>query len=215
MSPARPRHASKQTDARDRCPSDAPARSGRPSDLVEDERGRVWLLRPRPGRAAFAAVEADAAERMLRHGLDDWAFGFGRGKRTLGTTRVRAGAATGTIRISRHLVTDGTPDMLRDTLLHEIAHAVAYVRHGRAAMNHGPLWRAVARELGARPEATCRAGPLVPAPHVLVCGRCGAEVGLYRRPKHPAEAYRHKGCGGRFRLGAGPDRPRATPQEGD
>jgi len=158
---------------------------------------------------------------MLRHGLDDWAFGFGRGKRTLGTTRVRSGAATGTIRISRHLVTDGTPDMLRDTLLHEIAHAVAYVRHGRAAMNHGPLWRAVAREwravareLGARPEATCRAGPLVPAPHVLVCGRCGAEVGLYRRPKHPAEAYRHKGCGGRFRLGAGPDGPRATPQEG-
>lgn len=194
-----------QGGPRDRRPPDEATRGHRAPDLVEDERGRVWLLRPCPARAAFAAVEADAVEAMLRHGLHDWAFGFGRGKRTLGTTRVRAGAVTGTIRISRHLVTDGTAEMLRDTLLHEIAHAVAYVRHGRAAMNHGPLWRAVAREIGARPEATCRAGPLVPAPHVLVCGRCGAEVGLYRRPKHPAAAYRHKGCGGRFRSRAGTD----------
>jgi len=215
MSHGRPRHAATQAGAHARRPPDEAARARRASDLVEDERGRVWLLRPRPARAVFAAVESDAAERMLRHGLDGWAFGFGRGKRTLGTTRVRAGAATGTIRVSRHLVTDGTPDMLRDTLLHEIAHAVAYVRHGRAAMNHGALWRAVARELGARPEATCRAGPLVPAPHVLVCGRCGAEVGLYRRPKHPAEAYRHKGCGGRFRLGAGNDGSRGATREGD
>lgn len=214
MSHGHPRPAPTQSGPRDRCPPDEAARGRRAPDLVEDERGRVWLIRPRPTPAAFAAVEGDAAEGMLRHGLDDWAFGFGRGKRTLGTTRVRAGAATGTIRISRHLVTDGTAEMLRDTLLHEIAHAVAYVRHGRAAMNHGPLWRAVAREIGARPEATCRAGPLVPAPHVLVCGRCGAEVGLYRRPKHPAEAYRHKGCGGRFRLGAGQEESRGATQEG-
>lgn len=183
-------------------PPDEVLRSRRAPETVEDPRGRVWLLRPRPGGAAFATVEREAAESMLAHGLHDWAFGFGRGKRTLGTTRVRAGASTGVVRVSRHLVTAGTPAMLRDTLLHELAHALAYQRHGRRAMNHGPLWRAVAREVGAEPRATCRGGPLVPAPHVLVCRRCGAQVGLYRRPKHPAAAYRHKGCGGRFRLDA-------------
>lgn len=215
MSHARSRPAPTLRGFRAERPPDEVTRARRAPDVVEDERGKVWLLRPRPTPAAFADIEADAAERMLRHGLGDWAFGFGRGKRTLGTTRVRSGATTGTIRISRHLVTDGTPEMVRDTLLHEIAHAVAYVRHGRAAMNHGPLWRAVAREIGARPEATCRAGPLVPAPHVLVCGRCGAEVGLYRRPKHPAAAYRHKGCGGRFSLSAGRDGRRTATQGSD
>lgn len=176
-------------------------RARRPADRTEDARGRIWLLRPRPDGPRFARIEADAAERMLGQGLHEWAFGFGRGKRTLGSTRVERGARTGVVRISRYLVEADLPEVLHDTLLHEIAHAVAYQRYGRAAMNHGPAWKAVARELGAEPRATCRAGPLAPAPHVLVCTRCGAEVGLYRAPRYAPSHYRHKGCGGRFRAG--------------
>lgn len=170
--------------------------------LHRDDRGTVWLLRPRPKGDVFARVEHDAAARMLDHGLTGWAFGFGRGKRTLGTTRVKAGAATGTIRLSRYLVTGGSEAMLRETLLHEIAHAVAFVRHGRRALNHGPLWRRVAREVGASPRATCGGPPVAPPRHVLVCLRCGERIGLYRRPKHPVAAYRHRGCGGTFRADA-------------
>ena len=113
--------------------------------------------------------------------------------------RVAVGARVGTVRLSRHLLTAGTDAQIEDTLRHEIAHAVAYVRHGRKALGHGPLWRAVAREVEAAPRATCREGLDLPAPHQLVCERCGATVGLYRRPKHAASAYRHKGCGGTFR----------------
>lgn len=175
--------------------------SRRPPVRFDGERGAIWLLRPRPAGAAFAAFERRAASTMLDHGLSGWAFGFGRGKRTLGTTRVVAGASHGTVRISRHLIALGPEATIQDTLLHEIAHAVAYQRHGRAAMNHGPLWRAVAREVGAQPRATCRGDvALPPAPYRLICARCGTEVGLYRRPKHAADRYRHRGCGGRFRL---------------
>ncbi|MEX2501151.1 MAG: SprT-like domain-containing protein [Trueperaceae bacterium] len=212
--------------------------------LHERSQGRIWLVRPRPTGPAFAAWELHAAEVMLAHGLHDWAFGFGRGKRTLGTTRVRAGARHGTVRLSRHLieavgldapgrrtaatetedvpadgpmraptgegtgaVTDAVTDaVIEDTLLHEVAHAVAFLRHGRAAMNHGPLWRRVAREVGAAPRATCAAGPIAPAPWIMICQRCNHEVPLYRRPKHPPSAYRHKGCGGAMRLQPGPSR---------
>ena len=173
--------------------------SRRPPERFDGVGGAIWLLRPRPSGTAFATFELRAAHAMLAHGLDGWAFGFGRGKRTLGTTRVEAGASVGTVRVSRYLLEGGTDAAIEDTLLHEIAHAVAYVRHGRAAMNHGPAWRAVAREVGATPRATCRVGPIHPAPHRLVCRRCGAEVGLYRRPKHAPARYRHRGCGGRLR----------------
>lgn len=171
----------------------------RPAERFGAAGRTVWLLRPRPAGDGYAAFERRAAAAMLAHGLDGWAFGFGRGKRTLGTTRVEAGCPVGTLRVSRYLLDAGTEAAITDTLLHEIAHAVAYQRHGRSAMNHGPAWKAVAREVGAAPRATCRTGPVHPAPHRLVCGRCGSEVGLYRRPKHPPERYRHRGCGGRLR----------------
>ena len=177
-------------------------RSRTPADRREDARGRIWLLRPRPGGESFTRVEFDASERMLEHGLHDWAFGFGRGKRTLGTTRVRHGERTGAIRISRHLVEANLPEVLRDTILHEIAHALAYRRFGRAAMNHGPAWRAIALEVGAEPRATCQVGPLTPAPYTLECTACGAQVGLYRKPRYAPSRYRHKGCGGTFRRAA-------------
>ena len=128
---------------------------------------------------------------MLRHGLAEWTFGYGYGRRTLGSTRIAGGADRGVIRISRHLLTDDRDGRLEDTLLHEVAHAVAFERHGRTAMNHGPLWRAVAAALGGP--------PLLPAPYRLVCRRCGASIGLYRRPKHAPHRYRHARCGGRLR----------------
>lgn len=184
-------------------PPDDLRRSARPPRAYRTPAGVVWLLRPRPAGSEFAEVEERSAEAMLRHGLSGWGFGFGRGKRTLGTTRVRPGASTGTVRLSRHLVLSGSEDRVRETLLHEIAHAVAFARHGRRALNHGPLWRAVAREVGAAPRATCSGPPIAPPTHVLVCRRCATRVGLYRRPKHPAAAYRHRGCGGTFELDAG------------
>ena len=42
----------------------------------------------------------------------------------------------------------GSKEQIRDTVLHEIAHAIA----GREA-GHGPLWKVTARRIGATPRA--------------------------------------------------------------
>lgn len=46
-----------------------------------------------------------------------------------------------------------------DTIRHEVAHLVAFVRHGHAAWNHGPLWKRAARQCGARPTARMKLTP--------------------------------------------------------
>ncbi len=52
------------------------------------------------------------------------------------------------IRISRARALDGRNEQVRDTVLHEIAHAIAGPEAG-----HGPLWKATARRIGATPRA--------------------------------------------------------------
>lgn len=57
------------------------------------------------------------------------------------------------IRLSAELVTMNSEDKVRDTLMHEIAHGVSFLRHGRLGTGHGWQWRMVAAELGATPRA--------------------------------------------------------------
>lgn len=165
----------------------------------QDPRGVIQLERPKPSGTAFEEWETIAVEQMLKHGLNGWTFGFSRGKRTLGTMTLPLAAKTGTVRVSRHLITTGDDVRVMDTLLHEIAHAIAYVRHGRASLGHGPLWKKIATEVGATPRATCSGTP-VAAPNVRwECEACGEAVVFYRTPKYPPERYRHRRCGGRLK----------------
>lgn len=101
----------------------------------------------RPGAERLNEVAALARGLMDQHGLADWAFAFNESDRTLGQCRYRERA----IRISRAHALEGKEDDLRDTILHEIAHALAGPQAG-----HGPRWQATARRLGATPMA--RAG---------------------------------------------------------
>jgi hypothetical protein len=52
-----------------------------------------------------------------------------------------------TVELSSPFVEHNPEEVVRDTLLHEVAHALA----GRAA-GHGPLWRAMCLRVGARSE---------------------------------------------------------------
>ncbi|WP_133540984.1 SprT-like domain-containing protein [Microbacterium sp. BK668] len=80
------------------------------------------------------------AEALLATHLDDsWSFAFDNAKRRAGLcdyTRKR-------ISVSRYLAARYDDDTNHQTLLHEVAHALA----GPDAA-HGPRWKAVARELG-------------------------------------------------------------------
>ena len=89
-------------------------------------------------------VAAQARELMDRNGLADWSFGFNGAARKLGVCRYRQQQ----ILLSRKHVVDGTPDQIADTILHEIAHALAGPKAG-----HGPTWKAIARRLGATPKS--------------------------------------------------------------
>lgn len=89
-------------------------------------------------------IAAQARELMDRNGLADWSFGFNGATRKLGVCRYRQKE----ILLSRKHAVDGMPDQVADTILHEIAHALA-----GASAGHGPAWKAVARQLGATPKS--------------------------------------------------------------
>ncbi len=94
--------------------------------------------------ARLAAVAAEARELMDRNGLAAWSFGFVDARKRLGTCRY----GDKSILLSRGHAFAATPDQVTDTILHEIAHALAGPNAG-----HGPAWKAVARRLGATPKS--------------------------------------------------------------
>ena len=89
-------------------------------------------------------VARQARALMDEHGLEAWAFRFSAAESRLGECREREKV----IRLSRRHAVNGDPREVRDTILHEIAHALA-----GAAARHGPAWKAVAKRLGATPKA--------------------------------------------------------------
>jgi hypothetical protein len=77
--------------------------------------------------------------------------------RSLGTISYLETGGRRTVReiaISADLMLRGNEEVLRDTLLHEMAHAEAWLRHGH--QGHGPIWRRVAERVGCVPLALTR-----------------------------------------------------------
>lgn len=87
-------------------------------------------------------------ELMNAHGLQDWKFAFLSPKSVFGRCYFD----------SRAIVLSAPNTALRDvetvrvTILHEIAHALAFLKYGDKARNHGPLWKEVALSLGIEPK---------------------------------------------------------------
>src|SRR5271155_3481712 len=85
-----------------------------------------------------------ARQLLTQHGLHDWDFEFDHARLRFGLCSYRRK----TISLSRHLTGLNEEHHVKDTLLHEIAHAKA---GHRAA--HGPEWRSLATTLGCRTRA--------------------------------------------------------------
>jgi len=113
--------------------------------------------------------------------------------------RVSAGLASPIkfeITLSRLILT--TEGRVRETLLHEYAHLMAFDRYGRIAANHGPYWQAAMRELGLPPIVrhsyeTYRTPPK--QLNLYRCQRCGNEFERARR-LNAKKRYLHRNCGG-------------------
>ena len=136
---------------------------------------------------------------MDEHGVldDGWVFRWSNGKRQLGCAQIRrrTDRRTGktqeikTIKLSRYLVALNDEDEVRDTILHEIAHAIAGLKNG-----HNAVWKTVCRRIGARPERL--AGEevnVVKHRFEIVCGCCGHVVGKRHR-RMAASRLKHSYC---------------------
>ena len=86
-----------------------------------------------------AAALALGADLFKQYGLDDWSLRLDHARRRAGMCDYN----TKTISLSRHYVRYADMDHIRDTLLHEIAHALVGPHHG-----HDLVWRNKAREIG-------------------------------------------------------------------
>jgi predicted SprT family Zn-dependent metalloprotease len=147
------------------------------------------------GRAGLADRQAEAivdhwdAARLARelleaHGLSDWGFAFNGRKRAMGLCHYQRKR----IELSRHFVWANDEPAIRQTLLHEIAHALAGPEAG-----HGPRWRGICRRIGARPERLGSAA--MPAGQwVAVCPACGRRHERHRRPPSGYD-YACRQCG--------------------
>jgi predicted SprT family Zn-dependent metalloprotease len=130
---------------------------------------------------------------MQQHGLQGWAFAFDGARRRLGSCHY----GQRTLTLSRPLTLLNPEATIRDTILHEIAHALT------PGAGHGPAWREAARRIGAKPQACADARDvtLPEAPYALVCDGCGTETPRYRRPR---SRYVCRLCLERHRAGTAP-----------
>ena len=122
----------------------------------------------------LAEVRQLASDLFARHGLDDWQLTFNRGKRTMGWCLF----GPRKIELSIHFVERNSPDIIQDTLLHEIAHALVGPGHG-----HDALWKQKCAEIGARPERLSHEANMPEGRWQALCGHCGRLHHRHRKPK--------------------------------
>ena len=138
------------------------------------------------------------AKKLLRdHDLDHLDLEFGNSKTALGTCVFnRITGEPKRITISKRWIPYLTPDETKDTILHEIAHAIAGHKAG-----HGPKWRKVARNIGAKPERLADIPPEIStrlrrhtAKWKLTCCNLGCDNVFYRHRLKSNATYRCPDC---------------------
>lgn len=106
---------------------------------------------------------------MAKYDLpDEWLFDWQNKKRALGTCSY----SRKEIRLSKWYVELNDKESVVDTILHELAHALSFVRYGRAGIGHGRLWKKVCREVGAIPKACSTESLTKPQNHYKYVDTC-------------------------------------------
>lgn len=114
-----------------------------------------------------------ALELMAAHRLAGWRFAFNRRKQSMGLCVYDRH----TIELSLHFVERNSKEEIRDTILHEIAHALVGPKHG-----HDKVWKAKCVEIGARP-VRCGEADMPEGRWQARCGGCGKKYDRHKRPK--------------------------------
>ncbi|MBS43058.1 MAG: sprT domain-containing protein [Nocardioides sp.] len=133
-------------------------------------------------RDAFAMAE----DLVEHHCPPGWSVQYDAARRRAGVCRFRDRV----IGLSAPLTALHDESEVRDTVLHEIAHALAGPRHG-----HDEVWREVAQRIGSTGERCVPAdAPRVEAPWIGVCAQ-GHTAERFRRPERVMSCAR---CGRGF-----------------
>lgn len=101
------------------------------------------------------------------------------------------------IGLSKHYVQNYSDELVIDTILHEIAHALCGAGEG-----HGARWKAMCRQIGANPQR-CKDIERVGHKWEMGCTNdaCGSAPARYfRKPKYHERYYRCRKCGGGVKL---------------
>jgi predicted SprT family Zn-dependent metalloprotease len=131
-----------------------------------------------------------ARQLMEQHGLSDWEFGLNSNVRRAGVCHYPHGCNRGRIELSAYFAERNSEAEIRDTLLHEIAHAL--VGPDQA---HNAVWRAKCVEIGARPERCYGESVKMPrGPWRAICPSCQTEYDRHRAPRS-ARGWYCRPCG--------------------
>ena len=149
------------------------ARLGPRRALVVTEQGSYYVpygLLTRAGTTPdrddgrrLAQVAVVAERLMSRHGLKGWSFQFEDASKQAGVCIF----GLKVIGLSRLYCLHATDPQVRDTILHEIAHALVGRKH-----NHDAAWKAVARSIGCTGDR-CHTVQFAPPRYIARCGACG------------------------------------------
>jgi predicted SprT family Zn-dependent metalloprotease len=134
--------------------------------------------------ASLIQTQLTANALLRKHGLADagWTFKWDNAKRRGGACHYN----TRHISMSKTLVPMWTDAEVEQTLLHEVAHALAgYEAH------HGPKWERIARDIGFTRGTRTHSNPTAPKKWTIMCPKCGQIGQAHRRTRN---AY-HRRCG--------------------
>ncbi|WP_067501329.1 SprT-like domain-containing protein [Actinoplanes sp. TFC3] len=114
-----------------------------------------------------------ATDLMAQHRLTGWRLAFDNAKTRAGVCRFREKE----IGLSRHLIALYGSEQVTETVLHEIAHALAGPRHG-----HDRVWRTIAQRIGCSGQRCMpQDAPKVDGSWVGTCP-AGHRTTAHRRP---------------------------------
>jgi predicted SprT family Zn-dependent metalloprotease len=135
-------------------------------------------------------IRESARQLLDDHGLRAWEFGFNSNVRRAGVCFYPHGAEPGRIELSVHFAQHNSDDEIRDTILHEIAHALVGPGHG-----HDAVWKSKCLEIGAKPEACFGDDVEMPLGRWrATCPGCAAEFDRHRRPARTGDWF-CRACG--------------------
>ena len=142
-----------------------------PYPLLEKERAEEQAQK---NRRKLEKIANYADKQLDKHGLSSWRFRYDYAAGRSGLCSYE----NNTISMPEQFCLKSDQEEIKNTLLHEIAHALVGRKHG-----HDAIWRAKALEIGCDGERT-HAKLFVPPNFIVRCKNCGWHIGRNQRRKH-------------------------------